>query len=67
MNNSNEHISNSDTNYSFNLGLAFYAVADQHASRTALTFPDERKITYQQLNEYSNQVASLRWWLLPWS
>ena len=43
--------------YPYNLGLAFEAVAAQHAGRTALRFHDGSAITYRELNALSNRIA----------
>lgn len=47
----------SQASYSFNLGLAFYKIVEQHATRVALSYPDDTQLTYQELNELSNRIA----------
>ena len=43
--------------YAYNLGLAFEAVAAQHADRTALHLHDGSALTYRELNALSNRIA----------
>ncbi len=44
--------------YSYNLGLAFYKVASDHASKIALSYPDGKKYSYFELNELSNRLSA---------
>ena len=43
--------------YIYNLGAAFYKIAMEHGSRTALLYPSGDRITYEALNERSNKIA----------
>lgn len=44
-------------NYQYNLGLAFYRVAETFGSKTALRYPDRTSYTYDQVNKLSNRMA----------
>lgn len=44
--------------YQYNLGLAFYSVAEREGDRVALRYPDGSNYSYKQLNELSNRVAN---------
>lgn len=43
--------------YAYNLGLAFEAVATEHAERAALRFHDGGTTSYRELNALSNRIA----------
>ena len=44
--------------YYFNLGLAFYAIAEKNSSKIALRYPDGKSVDYANLNSLSNQIAA---------
>jgi D-alanine--poly(phosphoribitol) ligase subunit 1 len=44
--------------YQYNLGIAFCAVAERNASKTALRYPDGSSFDYKTLDEMSNQLAA---------
>jgi len=45
------------SSYFYNVGSAFQVVAETHANRVALAFPDGRRISYGELNGLSDRIA----------
>jgi D-alanine--poly(phosphoribitol) ligase subunit 1 len=44
--------------YNYNLGLKFYSVSETFSKNVALRFHNGAKISYNELNEVSNQIAN---------
>ena len=44
-------------NYHYNLGIHFYAIAQEHGERTAFKYPDGQLYNYKFINELSNQIG----------
>jgi D-alanine--poly(phosphoribitol) ligase subunit 1 len=44
--------------YNYNLGLQFYSVSETFSKNVALRFHNGAKISYNELNEVSNQIAN---------
>lgn len=46
-----------ESNYQYNLGLAFYDVAAKFGDKVAIRYPDNTTYSYDQVNRLSNQLA----------
>lgn len=44
--------------YAFNLGISFRVLAEKHADKAALLFPDEKPCSFGELESFSNRLAA---------